>query len=821
MYIAKIAVSKLSLENDILYSYEIPENFVNEIKIGCRVIVPFGKGSAKRLGLVMELAKECENKPATPLKKIYIVLDKTPLISSEMMAVIKWVKERYFCSYFDAAKQVFPHGLGDSLSGIKYRINENSLGDKNALDEPQKAFFEALSGRSKKVFTLKDIINLKIKNYNRVLNSCIDKGLLVEEFENPKNACERTNNYFEINNNFSCPLPHFTEKQKKIYDYIKTNKSATMKEICYFTGVSPATVRNLFSKGILSVSKKTEYVSPEDSREASSYDKSKISELTPTQEKAFDIAKEMFLKNRFDVALLYGVTGSGKTEVLLNLVDLALSLNKGTIFMMPEIALTSQFIEVFKSRYQNDVAVIHSGLSDKERFHNWKLINEGKCKVVLGTRSAVFAPVKNLGLIIIDEEHEATYKSENTPRFSAKDVAKFRCKSSGSLLILSSATPAVESYYNAKIGKYKLIEIKERYSGALLPKMDIVDMNSSRLSDKSSEFSEELANALIDNFKNKKQSIIFINRRGYNTLAKCSSCGEVLSCPNCSISLNYHKSNGKLMCHYCGFSKDFSENCPKCRKNSVKFLGFGTQKIEEVLHKIVPEAKVLRMDLDTKNVKKSAKDMLKDFAGGKYDILVGTQMISKGFNFSRVTLVGVLSVDQYLYSSDFKSYERTYSLLTQVSGRSGRSKFPGRAIIQTFSPESEIFRFVKSQNYEDFFEHEISIRKAMLYPPFADICVIGFTFENEKRAYKAGLQFFKTLTSTAKQKYGNIPLRIFPISEALIKKISGKYRYRIIIKCKNNSAFRNLISESIKVFSKDSVCRNVPMFVDINPDMIL
>lgn len=820
MYIAKIAVSKLSFESDILYSYEVPKNLIDEVKIGCRVIVPFGIGSAKRLGVVIDLISDVENESCLNLKKIYAVLDQSPIISSEMVNVIKWVKEHCLCSYFDAAKLVFPHGLGDSLSGIKYRINESFLNQENVLSESEKSFFDLITGFHKNIFTLKDVLSLKIKNYNKILNSFISKGLLEEEFVNPKNACEHVNKYFEINSNYMGSVPSLTEKQKKIYDYVHKNRIVTMKEICYFTGVSSATVRNLYSKGILSLSQKKEYIVPENC-DVNFNKKSEIFKLMPEQEKAFNIAQKMYLENKFDIALLHGVTGSGKTAVLLSLVDLVVSSGKSVIFMMPEIALTSQFIEVFKLRYPNNVAIIHSALSDKERFHNWKLINEGKCTVVLGTRSAVFAPVKNLGLIVIDEEHEATYKSESSPRFNAKDVAKYRCRLNNSLLVLSSATPSIESYYNAKIGKYKLITITERYGNARLPEMDIVDMNISSLSQESSDFSEKLSSALKENFKNKKQSIIFINRRGYNTLAKCSTCGEVLSCPNCSISLNYHKSNGKLMCHYCGFSRDFSENCPKCQNGSVKFLGFGTQKIEELLHKIVPEAKVLRMDLDTKNTKKSGNTLLKDFAERKYDILVGTQMISKGFNFSHVTLVGVLSVDQYLYSSDFKSYERTYSLLTQVAGRSGRGHFPGTAIIQTFNPECEIFNFVKSQNYEEFFHHEISIRKAMLYPPFADICIVGFTSENEQKAYNAGLKFFQIIKLLAKQKYGNIPLRIFPISEALIKKISGKYRYRMLIKCRNNQTFRNLISESVKSFSKGSSYRNVSIFVDINPDMIL
>lgn len=820
MYIAKIAVSKLSFVKDILYSYEVPDEFKSDVKLGRRVIVPFGKGSAKRLGVVIELINKEENYEDTPLKKIYAVLNESLEISSQMVEFIKWFKERYFCSYFEAAKMVLPHGLADGLSGIRYKLSKNFYNCDLTLENGEKEFFDVLKGFSKNIFTLKDILNFKIKNYNKILSKFISKGLIKEEFVNPKNVCEQTSKYFKINENFKILDFNFTEKQKKIYNYLLAHKEATMKEICYFTGVSSSTVRALFSKGILSLFEKIAYIPPEND----AYDftrGNKVNTLTPYQEEAFNVLKDIYLQNKFYAALLYGITGSGKTEVLLHLVDLVLSLGKTAIFMMPEIALTSQFIDVFRARYPGSVAVMHSALSGKERFHNWKLINEGKCKVVLGTRSAVFAPIKNLGLIIIDEEHESTYKSENSPRFSAKEVAKYRCKLSGALLVLSSATPSVESYYNAKIGKYKLITLSKRYGNASLPKMDIIDMNTSPISDVSTEFSKELENALKNTFKNKKQSIIFINRRGYNTFAKCGLCGEVLSCPNCSISLNYHKSNGKLMCHYCGFSKDFSNFCNKCQKNSIKFLGFGTQKIEEVLNKIVPEAKVLRMDLDAKGIKKAGDNPLKDFANGKYDILVGTQMVSKGFNFSRVTLVGVLSVDQYLYSSDFKSYEKTYSLLTQVAGRSGRDKFPGMALIQTFNPECEIFDFVKFQNYEEFFNHEISIRKAMLYPPFADICVVGFTSENEKRVQSASIEFFKNIKNLAKNEYGDIPLRIFPPFEAAVRKISGKYRYRILIKCKNNHRFRRLISESLKIFSECSMYKDVPVFIDINPDMIL
>ncbi len=733
---------------DNLYSYFVPEELKNIIQTGQKVIVPFGKRNMKRAGLVCELSAEINQ---SDLKNIYAVLDKMPPICDEMMGLIKWMKSHYFCTYFEAAKLVFPPGLGK--------------GDSKTVGE-----------RTIKILSLSEKINA-------------DKL-------------------------------SFTPKQQKVYDFLKNLGEATAKEICYFTGVSDSIIKTLLKKEIIVSTERLEYRSPENTAEYLENSRTNLV-LNSEQQKVFEEILKDYQNGKYQVSLLYGVTGSGKTEVILRLIDYVISQSKSAIFMVPEIALTTQFIHLFKSRYHNKAAVIHSGLSDWERFDNWKRIKNGEIQVVLGTRSAVFAPLNNIGFIVIDEEHEFTYKSEASPRFNAKDVARYRCKYYSGMIILSSATPSVESYFKTKTGEYKLYSLKHRYGSAKLPEVNIIDMNKETSDPNTNQFSTELIDALKDNVRSKKQSIIFINRRGYNTFAKCRSCGEIVTCPNCSVSLNFHKANNRLMCHYCSYSSEFLSRCPNCKRGKICYFGAGTQKAEDILIKLIPEAKILRMDSDTKNTKKIYESAFQDFANGKYDVLLGTQMISKGFNFPNVTLVGVLSADQYLYNGDFRSYEKTFDLITQVVGRSGRDKFPGKAIIQTFTPENEVLKFAAAQNYETFFENEIKIRKAMLYPPFADICIVGFSGEKENRILDSSTKFFENIKKEAAENHKKMPLRIFAPIPANVKKVAGKYRYRIVIKCKNNSEFRTMMSEMLTKFSKEPYARNIHIFVDINPDTIL
>lgn len=811
---AKIAVEKVSHNVDELYDYVVPNEYHNIVDVGKCVVVPFGIGNCPKLGIVIELSSENKTEK---LKEIMAVWDEVPPISREEIALIKWMKKHYFCSYFEAAKLILPPGIKLNLSGIKYLIKcdkeEFPLGDERIL-------WNKMLDSGKSIITLKDIISWKIKNYTSMLNLLLYKGLIEKKIDNIHFSDKKTIKAVRLCKEELNKINNFTFKQNKVIEYLQNEENATVKQVCYYTGVGESVVNTLVNKGALSIFdiSQTENKFSNVSEGEELYIKPVLNE---EQKNIFEGLFRLYSEKNFGVSLLHGVTGSGKTEILLELIDKVIENGKSVIFMVPEIALTAQFIESFRKRYKDRTALIHSSLSNKERFTIWNKIKDGKISVVLGTRSAVFAPVSNLGLIIIDEEHEFTYKSDSNPRFNAKDIAKYRCNLNRAQLILSSATPSLESYYNAKIGKYKLFSIKKRYGDSVLPSVEIVDMNEQAANFGTNQFSRELVTALKENLNGRKQSLIFLNRRGYNPFAKCTCCSKVVSCPNCSVSLNYHKANGRLMCHYCGYSREFSSKCPECGSEKICCFGAGTQKAEDCLKELIPDARVLRIDSDSKNLKNSYENELKRFSNGDYDILLGTQMISKGFNFPNVTLVGVLSADQYMYTGDFRSYEKTFSLLTQVVGRAGRGNSPGRAIIQTFTPESDLLKLCAKQDYEAFFENEAVIRKAMLYPPFADICVIGFVSKTESKVYDSSFKFFKIIKDEASNKYKNIPLRIFAPCAAGVKKVAGNYRYRIVIKCRNNNDFLNLISDSLKSFSKESVSKNVRIFVDINPDSIL
>lgn len=812
--VAKIAIEKISYFADEFYSYSVPNQWSKVIAVGERVIVPFGRGNTPRLGIVTDLSFEESN---FKLKEIAAVLDSVPLISLEEISLAAFMKNHYFCSYFEAAKLMMPPGTKLNLSDIKYIIK-----DRNYLstDENEKKLWECMLKSKKEKITLKNILNWKIKNYIQSLESLLLAEAIEKIVEVSAFPGEKIIKIFKIGKNDLQSFT-FTPKQSKVVKYLESVKHATQKEIRYQTGVSEYVINSLLKKGVILSVKIAE------EKDTSSLDEKKPDQiyikpnLNDEQNNVFEKLLEVYNSGKFEISLLHGVTGSGKTEVLMNLADKVISENKSVIFTVPEISLTAQFIDVFRKRYKDKTVLIHSGLSDRERFYAWKKLKQGNSFVVLGTRSAIFAPVKNLGLVVIDEEHEFTYKSDSNPRFNAKDIAKYRCKNSNALLVFSSATPSIESYYKAKSGRYKLFTLKSRYAGATLPDVKIIDMNDSNANTDGGRFSDELTNALKENLKAGKQSLIFVNRRGHSPFAKCCDCSKVLLCPHCSVSLNYHRANNRFMCHYCGYSCAFSSKCPECGSEKICCFGTGTQKAEDFLKKILPEAKILRMDSDNKNLKNSCESEFKKFADGEYDILLGTQMISKGFNFPNVTLVGVLSADGYMYTGDYRSYEKTFSLLTQVVGRAGRGKYPGKAIIQTFSPESELLNLAAKQDYETFFAHEISIRKAMLYPPFVDICVIGFACESEKKVTLASSKLFKIMKQEAFNNYPDLPLRIFTPCPANIAKVAENYRYRIIVKCKNNVRFREMISKTLEKFSQESKLQSVHVFVDINPDTIL
>ena len=488
--------------------------------------------------------------------------------------------------------------------------------------------------------------------------------------------------------------------------------------------------------------------------------------------------------------------------------------------MVPEIALTPQTLERFRARYGDRIAVFHSGLSLGQRMDEWKRVRKGDALIAIGTRSAVFAPFENLGLIVMDEEQEYTYKSESTPRYHARNVARFRCAWHKAPLLLASATPSVESYYMAtEGGRYQLEQLTQRYGTARLPTVDTIDISEQKLSE--SIFSPQLRQAIEYNLQNGYQSILLHNRRGFNTFVACRACGHVLTCEQCSVSMTYHLDSRKLLCHYCGRSMPFAVKCPDCGSEQLRYAGQGTQRAEDELSRLFPDARVLRMDADSTQQKFSHADKLAAFERGDYDIMIGTQMVAKGLDFERVTLVGVMLADQMLYSDDFRSYERAFSLLTQVVGRSGRGEYSGRAIIQTMTPENPVIAMAAAQDYQEFYKNEIAVRRAMLYPPFSDICMVGFVGIYEDVVRNMALCFMEMLRQRAEQDYPGLPLRVLGPSPAAVNRIKGKYRFRLIIKCRNSADFRRLLSTLLCDIGQMKQFGKATAFADMNPDNIM
>ncbi len=810
MKYAKVAVESAVFTFDKAFDYAIPSELESKVRKGCRVTVPFGNGNKKRLGIVFELSDETDSKR---IKKISDVLDDEPMLGDEMLSLAEWIKDRTFCTLYEAAKAMLPTGINHKMV-LSYAANPEADEKKiSALDGTEKEFFDYVA--KKGVFVKAETVfnALSVKSDAEIPASLVRKGLLLTSSDAVRNLGDLTVRMMRlVQTEEEIKL---TPKQKQIYNVLSDVGTASVKELCYFTGLTPAVANALVKNGVAEFFEQPVMRLPDFSKEKG--ERTPI-ELTDEQKEAFNKLSDLSKSGKAAVSLLYGVTGSGKTSVYMSVIDGVVDSGKSVIVMVPEIGLTPQTLSLFCKRYGSNVAVFHSALSVRERLEEWKRVKSGKAKIVIGTRSAVFAPLENVGLIIIDEEQEHTYKSEQTPRYNAIDVAKYRAAYNNSLLILASATPSVESYAAAQNGVYELCTLKNRYGNAVLPEVLTVDMRTEEKAAGSRAISKTLYDSLRQNLENGKQSILLINRRGFHTFAACNSCAEVICCPHCSISMTYHSANNRLMCHYCGYSVPFSSKCPECGEDAVRYSGFGTQKIEDELASLLPEARIVRMDTDSTAGKNSHEKLLDSFSKGEYDIMIGTQMVAKGLNFPNVTLVGVVSVDQQLYNDDFRSLERTFSLLTQVVGRAGRGEYEGVAVIQTLTPENEVIRLAAKQDYDEFFKTEIKLRKAMIYPPYCDLCVVGFTGGNEsvvKAAANNALLLIKKYTSDEFKGEKIITLGPMP---ARVAKVSEKFRYRLIIKCRNSKRFRQMISKLLIEMGTDSRFSSVTTYADINPE---
>lgn len=606
-------------------------------------------------------------------------------------------------------------------------------------------------------------------------------------------------------------LPKLTPKQRNVVNLLFDIGTAAVNEVCEFCSVGKSVLKNLEKYGVVEFFDKEVCRTPY--KDVSACLPENIV-LSAQQKKAYDTYLDM-LRNGGGTGLLYGVTGSGKTQVYLKLIDSALELKKDVIVLVPEISLTPQVLGIFQKRYGTKVAIMHSGLSMGERNDEFKRADRGEAKIVIGTRSAVFAPLHNLGLVIIDEEQEHTYKSERTPKYHARDVAKFRAAYNNALLLLTSATPSLESYSNALSGKYTLCELSERYGASNLPEVITVDMKQEMKNGNKSPLSAKLKELLQETLDDGKQAILLINRRGYNTFIACNDCGHVITCPNCSISLTYHSYNNRLTCHYCGYTKRLDNICPECSGENIRYSGYGTQRIEDEIKNLFPDARLLRMDADTTSTKFSHDRLFNAFSRHQYDILIGTQMVAKGLDFPDVTLVGVVNADNSLYDENYNSAEKCFDLITQVVGRSGRRDQKGRAVIQTVNPYNETIENASNQDYKSFYETEIALRKMMIYPPYCDIFSASFTGENENDVALCAKTYFEELARINKVEKEKII--ILGPSPAKISKINNSYRYRLFVKCKNSKKIRTMFNDVLKKVCKMKKYKEVLISLDMNP----
>lgn len=808
--IALIAVSAAVYAIDKPYSYRIPADC--HVLPGMRVIIPFGRGNRKSEGFVLDVKSGDD----TGLKQIEQILDSEPVLSPGFIRMAAFMRDRYFCTFYDAAKAMLPAGLWFSseevlcLSEQEYDLKavENTMPEAGNILH----FLSDLGGNVKKSTLYSSVLDKEL--LDKALDYLKKRGILQSDFDYTRKIKDKTEQIVTLTASAEEAQAYALRKKRtaplhyEVLTLLCSVGSGSTKEVCYLTGATMATIRRLEALGYVALSLRpvfrNAYTVPANLADPIV--------LNPSQQAVFDGLNGM----KAGVSLLYGVTGSGKTAVYLRLIQSMLAKGKSTILLVPEISLTPQLVQLLMSHFGKEVAVLHSALRVSERYDEWKRIQQGQAHVVVGTRSAVFAPVVNLGLIIVDEEQEHTYKSENSPRYHAREIAIYRGSKEEALVLLGSATPSLESMYAAKQGIFTLYQLPERFNGKALPSVELVDMKQELRDGNSGAISRSLCDAIAETVSAGEQCILFLNRRGSHRCLICVDCGEVPMCPRCSVSLTYHGANGRLMCHHCGYSQPGLDECPHCGGH-LKSVGSGTQQIEQELKLIFPDTPIMRMDADTVSATNSHDVMLERFREQNIPILVGTQMVTKGLNFENVTLVGVLDADMSLYVNHFRAAETTFSMLTQVVGRSGRGSKPGRAVIQTMTPEHSVIRLGAKQAYDQFYDLEISLRGLQKAPPFADIFSIMFVGLFEEQVLAAADYFRKQLHIMLQNPiYQELWMEIYGPSPAPVVKINNSYRYRILLHGSNQRPLRQLLAHLLQVFAKDKIGKGVTAFIDVN-----
>ena len=810
--IAKVAVSAANFAIDKPYSYFVPQGM--HLESGMRVIVPFGRGNRLCEGVVLAVEPYREE----ALKSIETVLDEIPLVDETMLRLAAFMRERYFCTFYEAVRSMLPAGLWFQVKETYRLAEDRSWREKPCRNPVAQKLLEAIleAGGAWDGALLRKLTTEE--EFEKAISYLLKKKWITGDKDFIRKTGDKTEQVATLASSaeeameYASKRPKSAIQQKNVLELLCSIGSASVKEICYFTGAKPGTLRRLAELGYVTLSEKPvlrcrEIVPAKIDPEM---------ELNEEQSAAFKGLYDQLIAPQPGAALLHGVTGSGKTAVYIRLIQACLEREKQAILLVPEIALTPQLLGLMAAWFGPNVAVLHSSLPATERYDQWKRVRNGEAKVVVGTRSAVFAPCKNLGLIILDEEQEHSYKSENNPRYNAKEVALWRGVKEKALVLLGSATPSVETMYHAQKGDYRLYTMKHRYGGRSLPKVEIVDMRRELERGNDASVSYALQDAIGLTTEKGQQSILFLNRRGNSRALVCVDCRESPECPRCSARLTYHSANNRLMCHYCGHSQQVTDRCPTCG-GPMKQVGSGTQKVEQELLELFPGREVARMDADTVNAVNTHEVILNRFRQENIPVLVGTQMVAKGLDMPNVTLVGVLDGDLSLYSDSYRAAETTFNMLTQVVGRAGRGQQEGKAVIQAYAPDHKVITLASRQDYDGFYEMEIALRQLQNLPPFGDLIHLTFTGQEEGRVLHGSAKFASSLQKCLQEApWGGQNWSLLGPAPCPVPKINYNFRYRLTLRCKADKHLRLLIAHMLRQFAQDKENRGVSVFADIN-----
>ena len=811
--IAKIAVSAANYAIDKPYSYQIPQGM--DLQPGMRVMVPFGRGNRPAEGVILAV----ESGDETGLKAVERCLDEQPVLSGTMLRLAAFLRERYFCTFYDAIRTMLPAGLWFHTKETISLTEDNSWRENCKRQPDALAILNFLSdcGGQAGESALRQVVESE-DNFRTALRYLVRKKWITTQTDFLRRTGDKTEQIAilavsaEEAMEYAAKRPKSAAMQRAVLELMCSVGSVSVKELCYFTGAKPTTVKRLANLGYVELTDRPVLRC----REIRPVQLDGPLVLNEQQQTAFQGLAEQMAEEQPGVALLYGVTGSGKTSVYLKLIQKCLDEGKSALLMVPEISLTPQLLGLLAAYFGETVAVLHSSLAAGERYDQWKRVRDGEARVVVGTRSAVFAPCRNLGMIILDEEQEHSYKSENAPRYSAKEVAMWRGVKEKALVLLGSATPSVETMYRAKTGIFRLYTLTNRFNGRALPQVELVDMREEVKEGNDLSFSYYLLDAIRETADNGKQTILFLNRRGNSRALVCVECREAPECPRCSARLTYHSANERLMCHYCGYSQPVPERCPSCG-GPLKRVGTGTQKAQQELTHQYPDLEVARMDADTVSAANTHEKILDNFKNNHIPVLIGTQMVAKGLNLPDVTLVGVLDADLSLYSGSYRAAETTFNMLTQVVGRAGRGDSPGRALIQTMVPEHEVLKLAAKQDYDSFYELEIRLRQIQGCPPFGDLATVTFTGQDEAQVLRGAVKFRDGLLGCLKMPlYLNEKCTVLGPAPCPVPKINYNFRYRLSLRCHMTRNLRGVIGHLLRQFAQDRDNRGVSAFADVN-----